>query len=161
MDIELRELKLEDTDKIVKWRNNPLVSSHLLSQKELTREQHIDYFHKYIENKLIYQFIIVADGFDCGTCFLKNINNITKTAEFGIFIGEDSFRGHGIGRIAAQKTIEFGFERLDLVLIYLFVFDYNMPAIKSYERIGFKKSQGFVDNRYPNLIKMDIKKFFI
>ena len=35
-----------------------------------------------------------------------------KKAEFGIFIGEDSARGKGIGTKSAELTIEYGFCKL-------------------------------------------------
>ena len=138
MIVELRKISLEDSENLVKWRNNPRVRVNLFSQDELTVDQHINYYHKYVETGLVCQFVIVADGVDCGTSFLKNIDNVSKKAEFGIFIGEDSFRGKGIGKIATRKTVEFGFETLKLDLIYLSVFENNYAALNSYKRAGFR-----------------------
>ena len=138
MIVELRKITLEDSEKLVKWRNNPRVRVNLFSQDELTVDQHINYFHKYIETGVVCQFVIVVDGVDCGTSFLKNIDYVSKKAEFGIFIGEDSFRGKGIGKTATLKTVEFGFESLNLEFICLSVLEDNYPALDSYKKAGFR-----------------------
>ena len=138
MIVELRKITLEDSEKLVKWRNNPRVRVNLFSQDELTVDQHINYYHKYVETGLVCQFVIVADGVDCGTSFLKNIDNVSKKAEFGIFIGEDSFRGKGIGKTATRKTVEFGFESMKLELIHLSVLEDNYAALNSYKKAGFR-----------------------
>lgn len=159
MNVELRVLSLFDTSNIVKWRNSAEVKENLFSQDDITEEQHKAYFKKYIETGKIVQFIIIANGTDCGTSFLKNIDLDQKEAEFGIFIGEAEFRGKGVGKIATQKTISYGFEKLNLKTIYLTVLENNTQAIKSYENAGFKKSRiitdGYVrEGKYFNLIEM-------
>lgn len=138
MNIVLRPLRIEDTSNIVKWRNRDDVKKNLFTQSDITEEQHLNYYHDFIETKKVYQFIIVADGVDCGTTFLKNIDYINKRAEFGIFIGDPSFRGKGVGSFATSKTIEIGFNELFLNSIYLTVFSENKAAINSYKKAGFK-----------------------
>ena len=161
MNIELRILSLADTDNIIRWRNSPEVKKNLFSQDDVTKEQHIDYFHKYVESGKISQFIIIVDGVECGTTFLKNIDNIKKEAEFGIFIGEADYRGKGISSIVTKKMIDYGFSNLNLVKIYLTVFEGNIAAIKSYIKAGFKQIE-FIEKGYCrngifyNIIKMAI-----
>lgn len=137
MNIVLRPLTLKDTPNIVKWRNSKDVKCNLFNHNDISEEQHLQYYRDYILTKKTIQFIIVADGVDCGTTFLKNIDFINKKAEFGIFIGEKAFRGRGIGSIAASKMVEIGFKKLGLNSIYLMVFSTNIAAIKSYIKTGF------------------------
>lgn len=162
MNIELRKLSLYDTAKIVKWRNSTEVKKNLYSQEDITEEQHINYYHKYVESGRIVQFIIVVDGIDCGTAFLKNIDNQKKEAEFGIFIGEPEYRGKGISTIVTQRLVKFGFNVLALRRIYLTVFEENIPAIKGYLRAGFAKvrliEKGYCRNDvFYNIVEMSIE----
>ena len=162
MNIELRKLSLLDTLSIVKWRNSIEVKKNLYSQETITEQQHINYFKKYVETGKISQFIIVADGVDCGTVFLKKINLEKKDAEFGIFIGEKEYRGKGISSIATQKAIDYGFDILGLKKIYLTVFEDNNIAIKGYLKAGFVKT-GLIKNGYCrngvyyNIVEMAIE----
>ena len=75
--IRLRNLSLSDTANIVRWRNQPEVYQNLFTQQLITAEQHIAYYHKYIETGVIKQYVVeaVIDGqtIEVGTTFLKNI----------------------------------------------------------------------------------------
>ncbi len=162
MNIELRKLSISDTSNIVKWRNSPEVKKNLYSQEDVTEEQHIGYYHKYVETGRVSQFIIVADGIDCGTTFLKNIDQEKLEAEFGIFIGELEYRGKGISTIATKKIVDYGFNTLNLKRVYLTVFEDNIPAIRGYLKAGFTKT-GLIDkgycrnNVYYNIVEMSIE----
>ena len=61
-----------------------------------------------------------------------------KKAEFGIFIGEDSARGRGIGSESVKLTIKYAFEELKLHKVFLRVFANNIQATKAYEKAGFE-----------------------
>ena len=161
MQIVLRPITIEDSASIVKWRNCPEVKQNLYSQDDLSINQQHDYFHKFIETKKIYQHIIVVDGVACGTTFLKNIDNLNKCAEFGIFIGEPTFRGKGIGAFSTRKTIEFGFKELHLQCIYLTVFSNNVNAIKSYEKAGFKITKNDLKYTLSNGSIVDVTEMVI
>lgn len=138
MTVILRPISIDDTSNIIKWRNSNEVKRNLFSQNDITEQQHREYFHNFICKGKVMQFIIVADGNDCGTSFLKNIDLDNKIAEFGIFIGDSIYRGKGIGAIATAQTVKIGFQNLPVERIYLSVFSNNMGAIKSYKKAGFK-----------------------
>lgn len=145
MKAHLRKIALSDTSNIVKWRNSEEVRKNLFTQDDLTEEQHINWFHNKVETGLCAQYIIEVieenASHDIGTTFIKNIDNNKKEGEFGIFIGEASFRGKHLSTAATKEMIRIGFEELGLTLIYLSVFADNVPAIMAYEKVGFCKLQ--------------------
>lgn len=168
-EISLRPLSLTDTDNIVKWRNDPAVKKNLYSQAELKPAQHVTYFERYVKTGKCAQFIIVVNEeghhTDIGTIFIKNIDKANRSGEYGIFIGEESGRGKGYARIATEKILKYGFEELKLHRIYLTVMADNFPAIKTYERTGFKReglmrddylrSDGYVDIVMMSILESD------
>jgi len=163
--ISLRPLLLSDSENIVRWRNSPEVKSHLYSQDDITIEQHIHYFNKYVLTEKIHQFVILNCDDDVetaiGTTFLKNIDLRNKNAEFGIFIGDDSHRGKGYSIPAVIQTLEYGFWKLHLHRIYLSVMADNIPAIASYNTVGFIQEGVFRDTynrngKYINTVFMGI-----
>ncbi|MBA5850363.1 GNAT family N-acetyltransferase [Clostridium sp. cel8] len=79
-------------------------------------------------------------------------NNGTATVYIGL--GDPSNRGQGIGYEALNLTLEFGFEELNLHKIQLTVLSYNTPAIKLYEKTGFKK-----EGTYREFIHRDNKRY--
>lgn len=136
-ELYIRSITLDDTDDIVRWRNSSEVKRNLFSQSILTADQHKNYFKNNIETGKCHQFIIVAEGLSIGTVFLKNIDYESKTAEFGIFIGESVGRGRGYASFVTRMILDYGFSNLSLEKIVLSVFADNIPAIKAYQKAGF------------------------
>jgi len=168
-EVAIRRIGLNDTDNIVKWRNQSFVRNKLFFQGELTKSNHIEYYKNNIETGRVIQFIISIKGdgelqfTDVGTAFLKNIDSNNKKAEFGIFIGEPSALGQGYGTAAIKKIMCYAFEELKLNRIYLQVLDNNLPAIKSYQKSGFMiegvlKQSFFVDDAFIDVCVMAITK---
>jgi diamine N-acetyltransferase len=73
-----------------------------------------------------------------GNTALQDIDGRTRTAEFGIFIADQEFRGEGRGTEATRLMLRFAFETLSLENVMLRVYEYNEPAISVYERVGFR-----------------------
>ena len=160
MKVELRELSLNDTENIVRWRNQDFVLENFIDKRLITKESHINYYHSRIETGLVKQFIIVCDDIDVGTTFLRDIDYQKKDAEFGIFIGEKDYLSKGVGSKAAKLIIEFGFEKLQLDKIFLRVLTNNTRAQKSYEKVGFHldDSNKYLKNEGVDEIFMVIEK---
>ncbi|HPZ06637.1 MAG TPA: GNAT family protein [Candidatus Eremiobacteraeota bacterium] len=85
-------------------------------------------------------FIIHAfDKNTIGTIDLYNIRWRDRTTNIGIMIGEKDYWGKGYGADAIMSLMKFVFNELDLRRIELKVVEYNLRAIRCYEKCGFKK----------------------
>ena len=71
-----------------------------------------------------------------GTVSLKNIDLISKTAEYAIVLRKKAQR-KGIGLIATGLILKKAFCEYDLHRVYLSVLSNNKPALSLYERSGF------------------------
>lgn len=138
--VKIREILVSDTDNILKWKNNPNVKKNFCIQEDLTKEVHLNWFENKILTGDVKQFIIKDEVLDIevGSTYLRDIDRKNKKAEFGIFIGEDSARGRGIGTQSVKATIKYGFEVLGLHKIFLRVFSNNQAGIQAYTKAGFK-----------------------
>ena len=157
--VTLRALTEADTANIVKWRNSESVRKNLYTQTELTEQQHLNYFQTVVKAGKCAQYIITVEedgtAVDVGTVFIKNIDRENRKGEFGMFIGEERFRGKGYAAPAACEMLAIAFSELNLNRVYLSVMADNKPAIRTYEKAGFEKegylkedylrSNGFVD----------------
>ena len=113
--VTLRPITDADTDLIVKWRNTQSVI---------------------LDN---------ADGKPVGSVYYRDIDNHNRSAEYGIFIGEESARGKGLGTETARLFTDFGFAGLHLHRISLRVLAENAAARRSYEKAGFVQEGVFRD----------------
>ena len=89
-----------------------------------------------------------------GVTGFEDISWNNGTALIYIGIGGEKHRGCGYGKEALKLTIEFGFEELNFHRIQLTVLEYNEPAIKLYEKLGFKR-----EGVYREFIHRDGKRY--
>lgn len=114
-------------------------------------------------DSLVFTIWDVATATAIGNAALQDIDSRSRTAEFGIFIAEPSFRGEGRGTEATRMMLDFAFDTLTLENIMLRVYDHNIPAIAVYERVGFKvigrrRGANRRHGRASDVILMDITR---
>ncbi len=148
----LRDITYDDTPLIVKWRNNPRVRNNFIYREVFTEEIHNGWMKNKVETGEVCQLIILekplagagfeeASGRPVGSVYLRDIDMEKKTAEYGIFIGEDDAIGHGYGNEAAELMCRHAADTLGLSKLILRVFVGNEAARKSYEHAGFVKTE--------------------
>lgn len=161
--IYLRYMNPEDTDRIVAWRNQKDIRESSFSQNPFTREGHLNWVREMVDTGKVVQMVICLEESDepIGCVYLRNIDRQNRKAEYGIYIGEGSFRGKGIGTSAARLMLRYGFSELCLHRIYLLAYADNLQAVKSYEKAGFSKEACmrddiFVNGRFRDVVLMAI-----
>lgn len=88
-----------------------------------------------------------CDGQPIGFMGLSEINNDSNAASLFILIGEDDFRGKGLGKESMAWLIDYARTQLGLGKLELEVHVENLPAIGSYNKLGFKEigqSEGYL-----------------
>jgi RimJ/RimL family protein N-acetyltransferase len=80
-----------------------------------------------------------------------------------ILIGDKEQRGKGLGQQIVNLLLDFVFSKLDKIKVELNVFDWNVEAIKCYEKVGFvinpnKKNERQIKNEIWTAINMTIDK---
>ena len=63
----------------------------------------------------------------------------SRTAEFGIAIGEPDCRGKGFGTEVTRLMLDYAFAALSVHNVWLDTVSYNVAAIRAYEKAGFKE----------------------
>ena len=138
--VALRLMTDADTDLIVKWRNNPRVRDNFIYREKFTPEIHRAWIENHVKTGDVYQLIICDlndGGAPVGSVYFRDIDNIQKEAEYGIFIGEDSATGKGFGNETASLALLLARQELGLKKVILRVFTDNLAALRSYEHAGF------------------------
>ena len=162
--IYLSPRSVDDAEKFAKWLNNYEIAKYLNQfTKTITVEGEKDYLSKVSTNS--YDFAIVDKETDelIGSISLMSINNISRTAELGIFIGEEDHLSRGYGSEAINLLLNFGFNHTNLNNIMLKAIGFNKRALKAYEKCGFKvfgtwPKADFVNGEYHDLVYMYILK---
>ncbi|HNR86389.1 MAG TPA: hypothetical protein PKN38_07250, partial [Taishania sp.] len=88
--ITLKPLTEEWLEIVRQWRNQTNVSQFMEFQATISPSEQLTWF-KNITNA--YYFIILSDNTPVGLIDVKKIDNVKKTAETGLFIGNQAFVG--------------------------------------------------------------------
>jgi RimJ/RimL family protein N-acetyltransferase len=138
--IMLGPLRADMNDTYRRWLHNPHVSYMLRPNALYTHEQENDWMAASLKSGNVHFTIYEKEtGTPIGCCGLMEIDDINRTAEFGIFIGEENNKNKGLGTEAVLLTVDYGFNIMNLSSVFLRVHANNMRALKVYERVGFKK----------------------
>lgn len=159
--IYLRRMNRNDTDDIVAWRNSDDVRKNFIYQSLFTRESHENWVRTMVETGKVVQMIICGLDTDrpLGSVYIRDIDRQHRKAEYGIFIGDATARGRGVGTAAARLMLRYCFEEEGLHRVYLRAFADNVQAIRSYEKAGFVREgllrdDVFVGGRYRDIVWM-------
>ena len=85
--------------------------------------------------------VSTEDDKPLGYLSLKGVREGGVAAEIGIAIMDADYRGQGIGTEALNQAAEYAFRELEVNYLVLTVFPDNTPAIRSYEKVGFKTTE--------------------
>lgn len=162
----LRSLKKADQIKTVCWRNDLEIKKYLLLHPFLVTEILEEGWYANIlsstANKNLYFGIErITDSQLIGIVSLVDINWVNRNCKFGFFIGEEKDRSSGFGSEALELTINYAFNSLNLLKIYLEVAEFNLGAINLYKKKGFQiegslRSHFFCEGKWHNVIIMSL-----
>jgi UDP-4-amino-4,6-dideoxy-N-acetyl-beta-L-altrosamine N-acetyltransferase len=162
----LRPLQKTDIEKSLKWRNDPVIRENLIGIRfPVTRELETAWYESALEDRsnkrVIFGIETKEENSLLGFVYLINIDWISRHTNFGILIGEKEYHGKGIGQEAMTILFRYAFDALNLRKICLEVASFNQPAIRLYQKIGFKeegklKQHVYLEGEYHDLIIMSI-----
>ncbi len=94
-----------------------------------------------------------------GYLHIQNINAVHRSADIGIRIGEEKYRGLGYGKEALAIGLNYCWNHLNLERVGLVVFRHNKRAINAYKAAGFKKEgllrrPFFIDGAWIDVVLM-------
>jgi len=119
------------------WVCDPKFRRDFLMRGEPNHETHQAHFAAVLADKTQRVFAVVTDGAHVGNAGLKHVDMQCVQAELWVYIGEPSARGKGLGSAATAALLDVAFREIGLARIYLHVAEFNMPARRMYERLGF------------------------
>ncbi len=95
-----------------------------------------------------------------GVCDLRAVNDRSRWAELGIWVGKP-YWGQGYGTDAVRTVCRFAFREMNLQRVELHVHETNLRGIHAYEKVGFKEEgrlrrSHFVGGTYVDTLVMGL-----
>lgn len=158
----LSPVSLEDIEKYTEWVNDMETGMFMLFAPgvyDLEKEKRL--LGQLIEQDTVFAIIEKDSNKLIGNCGLHQISSVHRKAVFGIFIGDKNYWSAGIGTEATLLLLDFGFNVLNLNQISLDVMEYNVRAIRCYEKCGFqlmgrKRQSIYIAGKYHDMLCYDI-----
>jgi RimJ/RimL family protein N-acetyltransferase len=159
--VYLSPISMEDAEVYTEWLNDlrtarflTVASMNISLQSEREALPRLSSGHNYA---------IVTRASDelLGNCGLSDIEDANRSAELGIFIGSEAYRGQGYGTEALRLLCDYAFNALNLRSLMLRVYDYNERAMSCYRKVGFKeigrrRKARFYAGAYHDVVLMDL-----
>jgi RimJ/RimL family protein N-acetyltransferase len=100
--------------------------------------------------------LIEADKKPIGIMAFLHFDKKNNKAELRKLIGENEYRGKGLGKKSTNLWLNYGLNGLKLRKIYLYTFDTNLRNIKINREMGFQLEGVFKQENIDNNISKDI-----
>ncbi len=156
--VKLIPIADSDTDDIVRWRNQEFIKKCFIYREPFSKQLHRKWMEEKVKTGDVIQYIIqdTKDSISIGSIYIRDIDYQKNSGELGIFIGEKSRLGQGIGKKATEMLTDFcfsnGFHR-----IFARVLSDNSRSINHFKKSGFSvegvaKDMEYLDGEYKDVV---------
>lgn len=138
--MRLRPMEETDAEAHWRWNHDPEVMEWMSTGHPITFDQFAAGYGERYRNsyeRLVFGVETVAEDRLIGLVVLSGAEAETGGAEFDIYIGEKDCWGRGYGTEATRLICGYGFAKMRLHRVMLWVADGNAAAIRVYEKVGF------------------------
>ena len=137
----IRPVTEEDTDKVLSLRNAEYVKKNFFYRKDITREEHLNFFHKKCETGIVFYFVVIDKASDetVGVVYLQHYEEDKNAMESGLFFSEKLPQGKGYASEAYRLLADYAFNDLPLERLFAQVISYNKASLRLHEKLGYRE----------------------
>ncbi|GLV53629.1 acetyltransferase [Dictyobacter sp. S3.2.2.5] len=163
--VALGPIRRDQVALFYRWANDFNVLRTLHIPRPSTFEENMAFFEGDVENEkrrtevhfTVYERTTLIP---IGRVDLAEISHRDRRAEFGIEIGEASYRGRGFGTEATRLMLDYAFTGLGLHNVGLYTWEYNLAAQAAYKKAGFRevgrrRQAKFMGGKFWDIVYMD------
>lgn len=136
----LRAFEREDAERCYRWMNDPNIVRTLKTRYPIAFQNESEWLERAMRVSDVERHFAIErrdDRSHIGNASIHDIEWVSRTAAFGLFIGEPSAWNRGFGSDAIATLVRFAFEEMNLRKLRINVFDYNERAKHVLETHGF------------------------
>lgn len=160
----LRAFEREDAERCYRWMNDPNIVRTLKSRYPMALTNEVEWLDRAMRPGVNERHFAVErkdDRIHIGNASIHDIDWVSRTGWFGLFIGEPTAWNRGFGKDAIQTLVRFAFDEMNLVKLRINVFDYNERAKHVLESHGFiqegrLRRDFYRDGTYHDLVILSV-----
>ena len=149
----VRELTADDLPIVLAWRNHPAVRSFMLTQHEISMQEHCNWFARVKEDKTRQQLIVLDGAYQLGFVQFNPVS-YGGIADWGFYVRPDAPKGSG--KKLGQAALAYAFKKLGLHKVCGQAIESNVASIALHQKLGFTeegrlREQQRIANQYHPL----------
>jgi RimJ/RimL family protein N-acetyltransferase len=136
----LRAFEREDAERCYRWMNDPNIVRTLKSRYPIAFSNEMEWLDRAIHGSPSERHFAIErkdDRTHIGNASIHGIDWVSRSAWFGLFIGEPAAWNRGFGSDAIHTLVRFAFDDMNLHKLRINVFDYNEKAKHVLQSRGF------------------------
>ena len=150
----IRKMQISDLDMVLFWRNQPDVRRYMLTQHEISLEEHREWFAKNTENSSRSLLIIEENGVALGFVQFNKLGS-GVVADWGFYTSPSAPKGTGYK--IGITSLNYAFITLKLHKVCGQALAFNLKSIQLHQKLGFHKEgvlrqQHHLNGAYQDLI---------
>lgn len=156
---KLRDLKHEELELMLSWRNAPSVRENMYTQHEISLSEHLAWWSS-IKNRVDQKyFMFETENKPCGIVAFNQIDLINKNSLWAFYASPDAPKG--TGSRMEFLALDYIFYEVGLHKLNCEVLAFNTPVIKLHQKFGFKiegvlREQYKFDSGYSDIYQLGI-----
>lgn len=149
----IRDMRYEDLEMVLAWRNHPEIRRYMYTQQEITLAEHKAWFKRNTQDTdkhlLIFEFNEIPLGF-------VNFSRVTNgpISNWGFYVAPEAPKG--TGRQLATAALIHAFTRLKLHKICGQALSFNERSIKLHLGLGFQREGILRDQHFDGHTYHDV-----
>jgi UDP-4-amino-4,6-dideoxy-N-acetyl-beta-L-altrosamine N-acetyltransferase len=132
----VRNLRRDDLATVLAWRNHPEVRRHMLSQHEISLEEHLAWFERVSQDTSRCLLIVEEDDAPLGFVHFSGVRP-GAVSDWGFYAVPDAPRG--TGRKLGHAALSHAFGPLKLHKVFGQVLGDNAASLRFHENLGFTR----------------------
>lgn len=157
----LRDIKRDELELMLSWRNEPRVRSNMYTQHLISPEEHYAWWDRMQDRQNQHYYMFEYENQPCGIAAFNAIDLANKNSAWAFYASPSAPRGTGIRM--EYLMLEQAFTTLNLHKLYCEVLAFNKAVISLHQKFGFEaegvfRSQHIVDGEYVDVHRLAIFK---
>jgi UDP-4-amino-4,6-dideoxy-N-acetyl-beta-L-altrosamine N-acetyltransferase len=150
----VRPMAFDDLARVLEWRNHPSIRGFMLSQRQISPEEHRCWFEQCVESGSKQLLIFESDAEPMGFVSF-NSPDLGGVSEWGFYAAPNAPKG--TGRKLGAAAIQHAFSDLKLHKICGKTLRSNERSIRLHQKLGFRREgvlreQHFAGERYHDIV---------
>ena len=155
----LRDIKPEELELMLSWRNAPTVRANMYTSHEISLAEHLAWWERIQERSDLQYCMYESQGTPLGIVAFTGIDRNNQNSSWAFYASP--LAPKGTGSKMEFLALEYAFCHIQLRKLWCEVLAFNTPVIKLHQKFGFKvegilRDQHKANERFDDIYRLGV-----